>query len=68
VLASMQPLMIYPRDEWKGMEGIWQQYPGSKFLPRAFAIRSLLDTHVVLTIVDGKIAYETARSSTKGTD
>ena len=26
VIPSMQPLMIYPRDEWKGMEGLWQQY------------------------------------------
>jgi predicted amidohydrolase YtcJ len=48
VIASMQPLMIYPRDEWKGMEGLWQQYAGEKFLPTAFAIRSLLDTHAVV--------------------
>jgi predicted amidohydrolase YtcJ len=45
VIASMQPLMIYPRDEWKGMEGLWRQYAGDKFLPTAFAIRSLLDAH-----------------------
>ncbi len=44
VMASMQPLMIYPRDEWKGMEGLWEQYAGAQFVPRAFAIRSLLDT------------------------
>jgi len=44
VIASMQPLMIYPRDEWKGMEGLWQQYAGEKFLPTAFAIRTLLDS------------------------
>jgi predicted amidohydrolase YtcJ len=48
VIASMQPLMIYPRDEWKGMEGLWQQYAGERFLPTAFAIRSLLDTHAVV--------------------
>jgi predicted amidohydrolase YtcJ len=48
VIASMQPLMIYPRDEWKGMEGLWQQYAGEKFLPTAFAIRSLLDSHAVV--------------------
>jgi predicted amidohydrolase YtcJ len=48
VIASMQPLMIYPRDEWKGMEGLWQQYAGAKFLPTAFAIRSLLDSHAVV--------------------
>jgi predicted amidohydrolase YtcJ len=48
VIASMQPLMIYPRDEWKGMEGLWREYAGEKFLPTAFAIRSLLDTHAVV--------------------
>jgi predicted amidohydrolase YtcJ len=48
VIASMQPLMIYPRDEWKGMEGLWQQYAGEKFLPTAFAIRSLLDSHAIV--------------------
>lgn len=48
VIASMQPLMIYPRDEWKGMEGLWQQYAGDKFLPTAFAIRSFLDAHAVV--------------------
>ncbi len=48
VIASMQPLMIYPRDEWKGMEGLWEQYAGAKFLPTAFAIRSLLDSHAVV--------------------
>jgi predicted amidohydrolase YtcJ len=48
VIASMQPLMIYPRDEWKGMEGLWQQYAGEKFLPTAFAIRTLLDTQAVV--------------------
>lgn len=45
VIASMQPLMIYPKDEWKGMEGLWQTYAGEKFLPTAFALRSLLDAH-----------------------
>jgi predicted amidohydrolase YtcJ len=48
VIASMQPLMIFPRDEWKGMEGLWREYAGDKFLPTAFAIRSLLDTHAVV--------------------
>jgi len=48
VIASMQPLMIYPRDEWKGMEGLWQQYAGEKFLATAFAIRSLLDSHAIV--------------------
>jgi predicted amidohydrolase YtcJ len=48
VIASMQPLMIYPRDEWKGMEGLWQTYAGDKFLPVAFALRSLLDAHAVV--------------------
>ena len=43
MIASMQPLMIYPRDEWKGMEGIWIQYAGEKYLPVYFAIRSVLD-------------------------
>lgn len=48
VIASMQPLMIYPRDEWKGMEGLWQRYAGDKFLPTAFPIRTLLDTHAIV--------------------
>jgi len=49
VVASMQPLMIYPRDEWKGMEGLWQKYAGDQWLPEAFAIRSLLDSHAVVS-------------------
>jgi predicted amidohydrolase YtcJ len=48
VIASMQPLMIYPRDEWKGMEGLWQRYAGDRFLKVAFALRSLLDAHAVV--------------------
>jgi len=48
VIASMQPLMIYPRDEWKGMEGLWQKYAGERWLPVAFAIRSFLDSHAIV--------------------
>jgi predicted amidohydrolase YtcJ len=48
VIASMQPLMIYPRDEWKGMEGLWERLAGPKFLNQAFAFRSLLDKHGTL--------------------
>jgi predicted amidohydrolase YtcJ len=48
VIASMQPLMVYPRDEWEGMEGLWQLYAGDQFLATAFAFRSLLDTHAVV--------------------
>ena len=48
VIASMQPLMIYPRDEWKGMEGLWRRYAGDKFVPTAFALRSLLDAHAIV--------------------
>ncbi len=48
VIASMQPLMIYPRDEWKGMENLWKEYAGEKRLPTAFAIRDLLDAHAVV--------------------
>jgi predicted amidohydrolase YtcJ len=48
VIASMQPLMIYPRDEWEGMEGLWQLYAGDEFLATAFAFRSLIDTHAVV--------------------
>jgi predicted amidohydrolase YtcJ len=40
--------MIYPRDEWKGMEGLWQQYAGERYLPVAFALRAFLDAHAVL--------------------
>jgi predicted amidohydrolase YtcJ len=48
VIASMQPLMIYPRDEWKGMEGLWERYAGPQRLPYAFALRSLMDAHAVV--------------------
>lgn len=48
VIASMQPLMIYPRDEWKGMEGLWQKLAGPKFLATAFPLKTTLDTHGVL--------------------
>jgi predicted amidohydrolase YtcJ len=40
VIASMQPLMVYPRDEWEGMEGLWQLYAGDQFLATAFAFRT----------------------------
>ena len=48
VIASVQPLMIYPRDEWEGMEGLWQRLAGDKFMPQAFAFRSLLEAHARL--------------------
>jgi predicted amidohydrolase YtcJ len=48
VIPSMQPLMIYPRDEWQGMEGLWQRYAGQILLPNAFALRALLDGHATL--------------------
>jgi predicted amidohydrolase YtcJ len=42
-IASFQPAMIYPRDQWLGMEGIWEVRAGSEALARAFPIRSILD-------------------------
>ncbi len=42
-IASFQPAMIYPKDQWLGMPGIWEKRVGSNSLPRAFPIRSLLD-------------------------
>jgi len=43
VVASMQPVMIYPKDEWMGMEGMWQRYAGDDRMKRAFALRQVLD-------------------------
>ncbi|KUM25517.1 hypothetical protein AU467_26040 [Mesorhizobium loti] len=41
-IASFQPAMIYPRDQWLGMEGLWEARVGSKSLSRAFPVRSIL--------------------------
>lgn len=45
VVASMQPAMIYPKDQWMGMEGMWQRLAGDDRAKRAFPIRSVLDQH-----------------------
>ncbi|MDX8516621.1 amidohydrolase [Mesorhizobium dulcispinae] len=42
-IASFQPAMIYPRDQWLGMEGLWEVRVGSKSLSRAFPVRSILE-------------------------
>ncbi|CDX30153.1 conserved hypothetical protein [Mesorhizobium sp. SOD10] len=42
-IASFQPAMIYPRDQWLGMEGVWEVRVGSESLPRAFPVRSILE-------------------------
>jgi len=42
-IASFQPAMIYPKDQWMGMPGIWEQRVGANKLPLAFPIRSALD-------------------------
>ena len=42
-IASFQPAMIYPRDQWLGMEGLWETRVGSASLPRAFPVRSILE-------------------------
>ena len=42
-IASFQPAMIYPRDQWLGMEGLWEVRAGSVSLPRAFPVRSILE-------------------------
>ncbi|MBU6418262.1 MAG: amidohydrolase [Proteobacteria bacterium] len=43
-IASLQPSMIYPKDEWLGMEGIWEVRAGKENLARAFPVRAILDT------------------------
>jgi hypothetical protein len=48
VIASVQPAMIYPRDEWMGMEHVWPAYAGEKRMQSAFALNSILRTHGVL--------------------
>ncbi len=42
-IASMQPAMIYPKDQWVGMVGVWEKRAGTDNLPLAFPIKSLLD-------------------------
>lgn len=42
-IASFQPSMIYPKDEWLGMEGVWETRAGKDRLGRAFPIRSIID-------------------------
>lgn len=45
-IASMQPAMIYPQDQWMGMVGIWEKRVGKDSMKLAFPIRSLLDRNV----------------------
>jgi predicted amidohydrolase YtcJ len=47
-IASFQPAMIYPKDQWMGMPGIWEKRVGSNKLPLAFPIRSTLDAGVAV--------------------
>lgn len=47
-IASFQPAMIYPKDQWMGMTGIWEKRVGSNKLPLAFPIRSALDAGVAV--------------------
>lgn len=42
-IASFQPAMIYPRDQWLGMEGLWEVRAGASALPRAFPVRGVID-------------------------
>jgi predicted amidohydrolase YtcJ len=42
VVASVQPGMIYPKDQWMGMQGMWQRLAGDKRMETAFPIHSLL--------------------------
>jgi predicted amidohydrolase YtcJ len=42
VIASVQPAMIYPKDQWMGMEGLWQKYAGDRRAASAFPIHSVL--------------------------
>ncbi|WP_296746895.1 amidohydrolase [Mesorhizobium sp.] len=51
-IASFQPAMIYPRDQWLGMEGLWEVRVGSESLPRAFPVRSILEA-------EGAVAFGT---------
>lgn len=41
-IASFQPAMIYPRDQWLGMEGLWEVRAGTAALARAFPVRAVL--------------------------
>jgi predicted amidohydrolase YtcJ len=52
VIASIQPVMIYPKDQWMGMEGMWQRYSGDDRATRAYPIRSIL-------AAGGRIAFGT---------
>ena len=42
VIASFQPAMIYPQDQWMGMQGLWQKYAGDKRMADAFPVHSVL--------------------------
>ena len=51
-VASFQPAMIYPRDQWLGMEGLWEVRAGAAALPRAFPVRSIAEA-------GGRVAFGT---------
>lgn len=42
-IASLQPVMIAPSDEWMGMRGVWAARVRAEDRPRAFPLRALLD-------------------------
>lgn len=43
-VVGIQPLMIYPKDQCVGMEGIWQRCVGPERLAGAYPIRDILDS------------------------
>lgn len=47
-IASMQPVMIAPADEWMGMEGVWKKRVGDNRAQLAFPMRALLDAGSML--------------------
>lgn len=51
-IASFQPAMIFPRDQWLGMEGLWEVRAGAEALPRAFPVRAVAEA-------GGSIAFGT---------
>lgn len=42
-VASMQPSMIYPKDQWMGMAGVWDRRVGPTLRRLGFPLKAVLD-------------------------
>lgn len=49
-IASLQPTMVFPKDQWMGMPGLWEACVGEAAMTRGFPLRSILDAGGALAL------------------